>query len=501
MPPDYLSAIIIFGVAIVLMLLCAVFKPVIHIKCGKINFGLETFWIFPFIAAIIVVSAQIIEPKEAAKGLWSFSGLNPIGILILFFSMVYISKFLDTTGFFEFTAIYSLSKAGNSSTKLYFIIYAVVSVLTIFTSNDVVILTFTPFIHYFAKMAKISPIPFLFGEFFAANTWSMIFIISNPTNVVLGTAFHQSFGQFAKIMAPSSFVGGVSNCIMLYILFKDSISKDFTLTGNLGDPWLRINSKVDMIVSLVFILICIILLAVSSAPGFPFEMWVAAGIMALILLVYNIVIDIINCNNQHKVIIKIKNDTVESTKKQNMNELEEIPTGTEANEETTTELVKVRPSKLKQIFSTLPYPIIPFLLSLFILVNTLKQRGFFDMLGEKLGPISVSSNACSVILFGLISTISANILNNIPMSVAFAPIIQATTANPNLGSVYASVVGANIGANLTPLGALAGLMWLKILKEDNISIGFLDFLKVGIVVTPICLALTAATVTGMSYLL
>lgn len=456
MSASYLVALIVFIVAIVLMLLCAVLKPVINIKIGKNNFGLETFWIFPFIAAIIVIAANIIDPMVAMKGLWEFSGLNPVGILILFFSMVYISKFLDTTGFFEFTAIYSLSKSGKSSTKLYFIIYIVVSILTIFTSNDVVILTFTPFIHYFSAAAGISPMPFLFGEFFAANTWSMIFIISNPTNVVLGTAFKQSFGQYAKVMAPASIVGGLVNCILLYFVFKPGIDCEFELAQDLGDPWSRIHNKVDMIVGLAFTILAIILMAVSSAPGFPVEMWMVAGVMAILLFIYNVAIDVIR---------------------------------------------RAKPSKLSTIFSTLPYPIVPFLLSLFILVNTLKERGFFTAIGLILGHLMRSSEPVNVAFFGLISTISANVLNNIPMSVAFVPIIKATQIVPSIGAVYAASIGANLGANLTPLGALAGLMWLKILKERKIEIGFTEFMKVGIMITPITLAFTIATVVGMSYVI
>ena len=459
MAPEYTAAVSIFAAAIVLMLLCAVFKPVLQIKIKKLDFGLETYFIFPFIAAIIVIAAQIIDPKEAMKGLWEFSGLNPIGILVLFFSMVYISKFLDTTGFFEFIAIYSVSKSGNSSKKLYFIIYFVVSILTIFTSNDVVILTFTPFIHYFSKLAGISPIPFLFGEFFAANTWSMIFIISNPTNVVLGSAFQQTFGDFAKVMTLASVAGGLTNCIMLYFFFYEKINQRFELKQDIGDPWLRVRSKVDMYVSLAFTAASIILLAVSSSPGFKVEMWMIAGIMAVILLIYNIVVDVIRCKQTNE------------------------------------------PTKLRIIFSSLPYPIIPFLLSLFVLVNTLKQKHFFEVVGSWIVPVVAGSIPNSVILFGLISTIAANILNNIPTSVAFTPIIQATTNPPNLGSVYASVVGVNIGANLTPLGALAGLMWLKILKERDISIKFLDFLKVGLVVTPLCLAVTSAVIVAMIYII
>lgn len=57
-----------------------------------------------------------------------------------------------------------------------------VAILTIFTSNDIVILTFTPFICYFSKNAKINPIPYLVAEF-AATTYSMMLIIGNPTNI------------------------------------------------------------------------------------------------------------------------------------------------------------------------------------------------------------------------------------------------------------------------------------------------------------------------------
>ena len=443
--PEYLAALIIFICSIVGMLLCAVFKPTITFRCHRLLLTIETYFIFPLIGAIVILAAQIIPIKEAGKGLWSFAGLNPIGILILFFSMVYISKFLDTTGFFEFCALYSLSKSGGSARKLFFIIYGIVSILTIFTSNDVVVLTFTPFIDYFANAAGIDPIPFLFGEFFAANTWSMIFIISNPTNVVLGSAFSQSFTGFAKIMVLTSAAGGFCNCALLYIYFRKGINQSFHIEEEevYEDPADKIPNKLDMIVGLVFTLGSIIL-----------EMWIIAGCMALALLIYNIIIDIVR-----------KYDG---------------------------------PSKLRRIFSSLPYPIIFFLLSLFIIVNALKIKGLFNTIGKGLSNCVKSSEPLNVLIFGLISTLAANILNNIPMSVAFVPIIQATHSPPSRGAIYASVVGANLGANLSPLGALAGLMWLKILKEQVINIGFLDFMKVGFIITPITLLCTIGVLIGMN---
>lgn len=55
--------------------------------------------------------------------------------------------------------------------------FLLASVLTVLTSNDVVILTLTPIVIHFAKVTKTDPAPLLFLEFYAANTWSMALLI------------------------------------------------------------------------------------------------------------------------------------------------------------------------------------------------------------------------------------------------------------------------------------------------------------------------------------
>ena len=67
------------------------------------------------------------------------------------------------------------------------IFFFLISVLIIFTSHDIIILTFTPFLCYFCKRCKISPLPYLIRKFVAANTWSSLLIIGNPTNIYLAS--------------------------------------------------------------------------------------------------------------------------------------------------------------------------------------------------------------------------------------------------------------------------------------------------------------------------
>lgn len=65
------------------------------------------------------------------------------------------------------------------------------SLLTVATSNDVVILTLTPIVCHFAKATRTDPTPLLFLEFYAANIWGMVLLIGcvfricSPTTVSL----------------------------------------------------------------------------------------------------------------------------------------------------------------------------------------------------------------------------------------------------------------------------------------------------------------------------
>jgi arsenical pump membrane protein len=65
------------------------------------------------------------------------------------------------------------------------------------------------------------------------------------------------------------------------------------------------------------------------------------------------------------------------------------------------------------------------------------------------------------------------------MSVLFCEILKLGASS---GAIYATVAGSNIGAFLTPIGALAGIMWAGILKTFKVKFSFLNFVKYGIII-------------------
>jgi arsenical pump membrane protein len=82
--------------------------------------------------------------------------------------------------------------------------------------------------------------------------------------------------------------------------------------------------------------------------------------------------------------------------------------------------------------------------------------------------------------YGFASFFASNIINNIPMSVLFSSILSSQGAN--LPAIFATIVGSNLGAFFSPIGALAGIMWSNMLNEHGLKFGYLSFLRIGVTI-------------------
>ena len=417
-----LVCVLIALITIVCMVISVLLKP--YIKIGKKEVGL--YWIICLVGAIFMLASGAISFESVIAGITADSSVNPLKILTLFLSMTLLSVYLGDAGFFDYVADSVFLKSKGGTLRLFFILYLVVSVLTIFTSNDIIILTFTPPICIFAKKAKISPLPFLFGEFIAANTWSMALIVGNPTNIYLAGSVGISFSEYLSVMLLPAIAGGITSLIVLLLVFRKQLSQPIVSQEKTISNNVKI-SKVPMLVAICHLLVGIILLAISDI--LQVEMYLMCLALALSLTLFDLVYDIITMHTVSPVLKSLKKE---------------------------------------------PYELIPFILSMFVIVLALKQNGVTDILAKAL----TSNSKLDGLTFGAMSTLSANLLNNIPMSVLFEKII----APNNLLAVYASIIGSNIGAFLTPVGALAGIMWSKILSKYDIQMPFKKFALYGVII-------------------
>lgn len=370
--------------------------------------------------AVALVLTKQVDFNVIGRELTANTAINPLKILVLFLSMTILSIYLDELGFFSYLANKTLEKAGKSQLKLFLYLYLIVSLLTVFTSNDIIILSFTPFICYFAKNARINAMPYLAAEFVAANTWSMALIIGNPTNIYLATANGIGFLTYLKVMALPTLAAGSVALLLLYLMFRKQL-----LSPIKGRPVQQtISDRLSLWVGIVHLALCTVALSVSSYIGW--EMWLIAACSVGSLVVWCLIIDW--CRHH-------------------------------------------APNELLASLRRAPWPLVPFVLSMFVMTIALTRHGVTAEVSDFLG----SGNP--LLGFGLSSFFASNVINNIPVSVLFSSVIGVSSPAFQTETVYAAIVGSNVGAFPTPIGALAGIIRTSILSHHGLRFTYFDFLK------------------------
>lgn len=394
--------------------LLALFEPRLHPKRPS----LRIYWAAPLAGALLLLLFTPLSFIGVGKGLLADSAVNPIKILVLFLSMTLLSIFLDEAGFFRYLASAVMRRAGHSQKKLFLLLYLVVSVLTVFTSNDIVILTFTPFICYFSKHAKIDPVPYLIAEFVAANTWSMALIIGNPTNIYLAAGNGINFATYFGVMAfPTILSGGIS-LLMLWLLFGRKLSAPIAV----DEESEHLQDKPTVMLGVAALGGCIMVLVLSSY--LDISMWLVAFVACIALYAFAIPELLMRHRGLGVVVRSVKRA---------------------------------------------PFDVIPFVISMFAMVFALDMVGATDMIGR------LVLGEGEIWRCGVASFLFANLMNNIPMSVLFSTVVSIE----HLPALYAAVIGSNVGAFFTPMGALAGIMFMTLLHQHGVSLSFGRFIKYG----------------------
>ena len=410
-----------FSLAILGMIALLLFYPKLTFR----SFSIDTFWMPPFFGAVLLLATGNLDFSVFLKGLVAPTAMNPLEILVLFFSMAFLSTILDESGFFEWLANKAAAKANGNPFLLFLLINLLAGLLTIFTSNDIVILTLTPFLIAFCKKTDIDPVPYLVAEFVSANTYSMLLVIGNPTNIYLSSAENIDFLSYLRVMALPTLLAGLSSFVLLLLLFHRKLKVPFTINRE----EVPIKDRFLCVSSLLLLFSCILLMAISSAIHLP--MWIFSASAALLLLLLLIPYLLI-------------------TKKS----------------------FKILGNGLKR----LPFSLAPFLLSMFAFVLAFDANGVTKEIAAWL-----SSFSSPLLAYGISSFLCANLMNNIPMSVFYSTLLLEGKAGQE--AIYATILSSNLAAILSPVGALAGMMWMSMLKEKKVSYSFFRFLGYGILIS------------------
>jgi arsenical pump membrane protein len=420
-------------------------QPRVRLPFSRIYLHLD-YGLAPILCVFFLLVTSVIDVNFIVRGIVGCENIKPYSVIILILSLSYICISLDLTGLFEYLALHVVKMSGGSGRKLFVYIFMLTSFLTFFISNDVVILTITPIIFYTCNNIEISPIPFLFAQFFAANISGMGLYMGNPTNIVIADAYGVSFAVFARWMLLPAISAMFTCLLMLWLVFRRKIPRYVNIPQ--FNPRSALKDRNGAMFGLAVLGGTIFFISLPSTWT-GIQPWLTTLMSSSIMFIHD--------------------------------------------------LLTAR-FKILTILKRMPWKIAPFLIGLFVIVESLASSGWTHLLALQLSRISTNILA-TVFCTGLLSSLAAGLMNNHPMTIFFVKALQGSSYSApktsKLGAMLALVVGSNLGANFMITGALAGLMWAKIISNKGYSISFLEFSKYGFMVMPLVVAAACLTLASI----
>lgn len=377
------------------------------------------------IGAGLILLLGIVTPTEAAGSiLGTFS--HPWQIIVFFISFAIISTTLEDLGFFRWWALHITNLAKHDGKRLFNYLFLGTAIITFFTANDIVILTLTPLVLELGFHHKKHPRAYLYLLFFVANTGSIGHLLGNITNIIVSDTFQISFLESVKYLFLPMIAALAVEYIILRWYFRTEINQKFTVNKKIKPHQALIDkTKVGLVLAILGIVLFLALLQ----PWHGVDLWIITTFGALATI-------IIGRFNPIQRIVRV------------------------------------------------PWQVILFMTSLFVIITGFTKNGISAYFSDLLPALQNKSLAVVTILGTYLTSIVAAIMNNIPGTITMSNILASSSLSGinQKALIYATIIGSNLGANLTIIGALAGLMWMHLIREKKYSISALEFTKIGLLV-------------------
>ncbi len=359
-------------------------------------------------------------------------------------AIIFLSLLLDEIGFFRFIAIKVASLSKGRPARLLILIIFLSSLITAIFSNDGSVLVMTPIVYSILKESKADRslyIPFLVTTGFVCDITSVPFSISNLVNIISTGYFHIPFINFARVMILPDLAAVFAAALLFYIMYRKDLYHGIDLTL-LPKPESVLKDKPIFYISIAVVSGLIVSYAIAGFFLFPISL-IAMPVVACLF-----------------VVIRSR--------------------------------VEISPRKL---FSQTPWEIIFFALGMFLVVYAMSIQGLGQLLINALTEIAGLSDPLNIVATGFLFSGLASIMNNLP-SVILGNLAISAMQSKQL--FYVNVLANDLGTKFTPIGSLATLLWMDIIRrKSGLNLSYRSFLKAGVIITPPLLIITLLVLWGV----
>jgi arsenical pump membrane protein len=277
------------------------------------------------------------------------------------------------------------------------------------------------------NMKPLAVFAFLMAGGFIGDSASNPLVISNLTNIVTAGYFDIGFWEYAKAMFLPNLLAIVASLAVLWLYFRKDIPLHLDV-DNLATPGSVIKNHTMFKLSWWFLGLLMVGYFIGDHFNLPVSVFALGGALVFLLIA--------NHYKATKPIMTIK---------------------------------------------AAPWQVVWFSIGLYVVVYGLKNAGLTSYLAELIVQLQQMGHTAAVIGTGFLSAGLSAVMNNMPtimiMDIAIDEAGQEALA-------YANILGSNLGPKMTPIGSLATLLWLHVLAQKGVKIGWGEYMKVGMVITP-----------------
>jgi arsenical pump membrane protein len=157
-------------------------------------------FIWAVLGAVLLTVLGLLPAPDALAGV-----AKGTDVYLFLIGMMLLAELARQEGLFDWLAAWAAVHARGSATRLFALVFAVGTIVTVFLSNDATAVVLTPAVYAATRAAKVEPLPYLFICAFIANAASFVLPISNPANlVVFGTQMPPLFVWLHYFAVPSA---------------------------------------------------------------------------------------------------------------------------------------------------------------------------------------------------------------------------------------------------------------------------------------------------------
>ncbi len=395
--------------------------------------GLRALRFTPGTAALVGVTLLLLAGLLEFQDLLASARVQWRPLLALTCVMV-MTGVVQEVGAFERLAIRLEAYArATSTTRAFSLVFAASVVTPSLLNNDAAILLLTPLVvaltrRLYPGRPRVTE-AFAFAVFLAPGVAP--FVISNPMNMIVAEFAGVSFHAYAMIMVPISMAGALLTYVILRVHFRRLLASVVATPADVPLPAAHAAERPAVL----------LLLAVFCA--YPLASWLGGPIWIVSLsgAVLSLVL-----------------------------------------------AWRYRVAPPRKVLGHVSPDILVFLWGVFLVVVGLRHVGVVERVAGLYAAQDASSFA-AVGVVGVVSAVGSALVDNHPMSILN---MMALGGHGGTRPLLAALVGGDIGPRLLPIGSLAGLLWMNLLRRSGVEISIGKFFRLGTLVLVPTLALSLA---------